>query len=55
MSLTAIVGSLILILGSLILVWRGLDGVPASKLVRLALIWAVIILATVLLLRMAGV
>jgi hypothetical protein len=54
MSMMAIAGSLILLLGSLFLVWRGLDGVPAPKLIRMALIWAVIIVGLVLVLRLAG-
>jgi hypothetical protein len=46
--------SLILAFGSLVLVWRGLDGLPRAKLVRYALIWGVIILAVVLVLRVVG-
>jgi hypothetical protein len=46
--------SLILALGSLVLVWRGLGGVPKAKLVQYALIWGVILLGLVLLLRLAG-
>lgn len=46
--------SLILALGSLVLVWRGLDGLPRATLVRYALIWGVIILAVVVGLKVMG-
>lgn len=54
MSTTAIIVSLIAAVGSLILVSRGLGGVPRPQLVRYALIWGVIILGLVLVLRLAG-
>jgi hypothetical protein len=53
-STTAIIVSLIMAAGALVLASRGLGGVPRDKLVRYALIWGVIILGLVLLLRLAG-
>jgi hypothetical protein len=53
-STAAIVVSLIAAFGSLVLVSRGLGGVPRPQLLRYALIWGAIILGLVLVLRLAG-
>ena len=55
MSAAAIVVSLILAIGSLVLVWRGVSHLPRAQMVRYALIWGAIILGLVLVLRLAGV
>jgi hypothetical protein len=51
----AILVSIILAIGSLLLVSRGLGGTSRTRLVRYGLIWGVIILGLVLILRVAGV
>ena len=55
MNIAAIVGSLILAIGSLVLVSRGVSDLPRAQMVRYALIWGAIILGIVLVLRLAGV
>ena len=54
MSTAAIVVSLIAAAGSLVLVSRGIGGVPRTQLLRYGLIWGAIIAGLVLLLRLAG-
>ncbi len=54
MSLMATIGSLIFVIGALVLAVRGLrsHNLPASQMVRYALIWGVIIVGLVLILRL---
>lgn len=54
MSTTAIIVSLIMAAGALVLASRGLGGVPRQKLVQYGLIWGVIIVGLVLILRISG-
>ncbi len=54
MSTAAIIVSLIAVIGSLVLVSRGLGDVPRPQLMRYALIWGAIILGLVVLLRAVG-
>jgi hypothetical protein len=54
MTAVEIIGSGVFVLGSLVLVWRGLDGVPSPTLLRYALLWTAIIVGIVLLLRLTG-
>jgi len=51
----AIVGSLVFLMGALVLAWHGVDHLPRATLFRYALIWGVIIVGLVLLLGAAGV
>ena len=49
----ASIGSIIFLLGALVLVWHGLRGqhLPKQKLIKFALVWAAIIVGLVVILR----